>query len=114
MREALLNLEYLESSVLLPPFSFMVSWLLFYPAHLSCIVKPQQLTPIDATLKMNRIHHLNCSRLLPTAACLNPQTESTITLPEVLEPFTAVCSNLPICSSLTRVPAMLVVVLARQ
>ena len=40
---------------------------------------------------------------------MHPQTESTFTLPE---PFTAVCSSLPVCSSLTRVPVTLFVVLA--
>ena len=107
MREALLNLEYLEFlefCIFPPPFSFLVSWLLFYPAHLRCVVEPPQLSPTAAPLTTSQIRCLdnNSSPLLPHEIpkpyphlpCLNHWLQSA---PVCQSVPVAACFSMPGC-----------------
>ena len=107
MREAVLNLEYLEFlefCILPPPFSFLVSWLLFYPAHLRCVVEPPQLSPTAAPLTTSQIRCLdnNSSPLLPHEIpkpyphlpCLNHWLQSA---PVCQSVPVAACFSMPGC-----------------
>lgn len=94
----------LEFCILPPPFSFLVSWLLFYPAHLRCVVEPPQLSPTAAPLTTSQIRCLdnNSSPLLPHEIpkpsphlpCLNHWLQSA---PVCQSVPVAACFSMPGC-----------------